>query len=437
MNYRETATDIFISGVESVKPDKLIARFVRREGDVLHIDRLNFDLKQIKNIYVLGAGKAGALMAQAVETVLGSRITAGHIVTKYGHGCVLKYMGITEAGHPVPDENGLKGTAEILALAEKASDDDLVICLISGGGSALLTDVPPGCLLADLKALNDAMLKCGADISEINCVRKHLSRVKGGQLASAVYPATLVSLILSDVIGDPLDVIASGPTAPDPTTFAEALAGLNRYDLAKKIPARILQVLQDGREGRTAETPKSGDAVFQKTRNVIIGSNRLALETARQRAEELGLEARVITHTLAGDVTQVACYIFEQIQHAQSSRDGHPCCLLFGGEPTTKVRGSGLGGRNQHLALLLAQLISSVPDVTILVGGSDGNDGPTDAAGAVVDEETSRQAVAQNCSLEEHLADCDSYHFFQKAGGHLIIGPTQTNVMDLIVAIVH
>lgn len=437
MNYRETATDIFLSGVESVKPDKLIARFVRCEGDVLHIDRLNFDLKQIENIYVLGAGKASALMAQAVETVLGSRITAGHIVTKYGHGCVLKYIGITEAGHPVPDENGLKGTAEILALAEKASDNDLVICLISGGGSALLTDVPPGCSLADLKAVNDAMLKCGADISEINCVRKHLSGVKGGRLAAAAYPATLVSLILSDVIGDPLDVIASGPTAPDPTTFDEALAGLSRYDLAKKIPAPILQVLQDGREGRTVETPKNGDAVFQKTRNVIIGSNRLALETGRQRAEDLGLEARVVTHTLAGDVTQVARCIFEQIQHARLSNDGPPCCLLFGGEPTTRVRGGGLGGRNQHLALLLAQLIADSSGVTILVAGSDGNDGPTDAAGAVVDGETSRQAVAQNCSLEEHLADCDSYHFFQKVGGHLIIGPTQTNVMDLIVAIVH
>jgi glycerate 2-kinase len=437
MNDRETATDIFLSGVESVKPDRLIARFVQREGAALRIDGLNVDLDRTKNIYVLGAGKASASMAQAVETALGSRITAGHIVTKYGHGRVLKHIGMTEAGHPVPDENGLKGTAELLALAEKAEDDDLVIFLISGGGSALLADVPSGCSLADLTAVNDAMLKCGAAIHEINCVRKHLSRVKGGQLASVAYPATIISLILSDVIGDPLDVIASGPTTPDPTTFDEALAILNRYDLTEKTSARIVQVLQDGLAGRLAETPKNGDGIFQKTHNVIIGSNRLALEQARQRAEELGLAARVITNSLAGDVVQVARFIFEQTQLAQAASDGRPACLLFGGEPTAKVRGGGLGGRNQHLALLLAQLITGTSGMTILVGGSDGNDGPTDAAGAVVDEETSRQAVVQNCSIDRYLADCDSYHFFKKVGGHVVTGPTQTNVMDLIVAIVH
>lgn len=436
MNHRKTATDIFLAGVESVKPDKLIARFVALEEKTLRIDQLQFDLDRVKNIYVLGAGKASALMAQAVETVLGDRITAGHIVTKYGHGCALKYIGITEAGHPVPDENGLKGTAEILALAEKAADDDLVICLISGGGSALLADVPAGCSLADLRAVNDALLKCGATIDEINCIRKHLSCVKGGQLAGAVHPAALVSLILSDVVGDPLDVIASGPTSPDPTTFGEALAILQRYRITETIPPRILQVLQGGQAGRKPETPKAADAIFRKTNNLIIGSNRLALETARRKAEELGFSARVVTNTLAGDTADVARYVLEQTRQAQRASNGKPCCLLFGGEPTLKVSGSGLGGRNQHLALLSAQLIANMPGITILSGGSDGNDGPTDAAGAVVDSETSRQAAEQNCSIETCLDGFDSYHFFEKVGGHILIGPTQTNVMDLVVVLV-
>ena len=224
INRRKAVLDIFLASVESVKPDNLINRFMELNKNILQIDETTFDLSVIKNIYVVGAGKASAIMAKAVESVLGSRITSGQIVTKYGHAVPLRFIGLTEAGHPVPDENGLKGTARIMSIVDKAGEDDLVICLISGGGSALLTDVPEGCTLEEMKTLNDILLKCGANINEINCIRKHVSRVKGGQLSKAAYPARVISLILSDVIGDPLDVIASGPTAADPSTYSEAIS---------------------------------------------------------------------------------------------------------------------------------------------------------------------------------------------------------------------
>lgn len=437
MNQRKSAIEIFLAGVESVKPDNLIHRFVSLNNDTLRIGELTFDLTKLDHIYVIGAGKASGLMAQSLETILGARITAGHIVTKYGHACPLHHITLTEAGHPVPDENGIQSTEKILTLAQQAGPNDLVICLLSGGGSALLTDTPDGCTLADLKTLNDALLKCGASIQEINCVRKHLSRVKGGQLAQSVAPATLVSLILSDVIGDPLDVIASGPTAPDPTTFGEALAILSRYRINDIIPTVILRSLQAGSQGQRPETPKADAAVFRHTHNLIVGTNRLALDAARQKAEALGYAAKIVTHTLDGNAAEAARVIVNKVLDAQRSRNSRPICLLFGGEPTVKVTGDGLGGRNQHLALTAASLLQNTTGITVLSGGSDGTDGPTDAAGAVVDAETSVHAQQQGLDIERYLERFDAYHFFAKEGSLIITGPTQTNVMDLMVALVH
>lgn len=433
---RRDAMDIFLAGVDSVKPDNLIHRFVSLSAGTLCIENLSFELDRLKHIYVIGAGKAGALMAQSVEAVLGGRITAGHIVTKYGHACPLRHLAITEAGHPVPDENGLLGTAEILALAQKAAAADLVLCLISGGGSALLADVPAGCSLADLRALNDILLKCGADIVEINCIRKHLSRVKGGRLARVAQPARLVSLILSDVIGDPLDAIASGPTAPDPTTYGQALAVLDRHGIRDEIPPGLLRVLEQGAIGNLPETPKPGDGLFNHTHNLVIGSNRLALESARVRAESLGYRAHVLTSTLAGDTNAAACQIVELALKTRSEHGAEKTCLLLGGEPTMKVTGNGLGGRNQHLALLAARLLADHPGLTVLSGGTDGSDGPTDAAGAVSDSQTTVRARALNLDLDRYLENCDSYNFFDQVGGLVRTGPTQTNVMDLIVVLI-
>ena len=436
MTQRQTAIDIFLAGVESVKPDNLIKRYVSVDRNILRIEKVTFDLSVTRNIFVIGAGKASALMAQAVESILGSKITSGQIITKYGHSVPLKFIGITEAGHPVPDDNGVSGTDLIMALVDKAGKDDLVICLLSGGGSALLADVPEGCTLDDLKRLSSILLKTGADIIEMNCIRKHLSKVKGGLLARAAYPAQIISLILSDVIGDPLDVIASGPTAPDPTTFAEAISIIKKYKIESEIPEKILQLLYDGLEQKRQETVKESDEILKRTTNLIIGTNKLALQTAKERAVSLGYESDIIKNNIDGDTTDVVRYIFKIVRKTRLENADKKICLLFGGEPTLKVTGKGLGGRNQHLALLAAPLLKEMPGVTILSGGTDGTDGPTDAAGAVADSNTATNAINKELDIKQFIEDFDSYHFFKEEGGLLITGPTQTNVMDLVVVLI-
>jgi glycerate 2-kinase len=436
MTRRQTAIDIFLAGVESVKPDNLIKRYVSIDKNILHIENISIDLDMTGNIYVIGAGKASAMMAQAVESVLGSRITSGHIITKYGHSVPLSFTGITEAGHPVPDDNGVKGTDMVMSIVNKAGKDDLVICLISGGGSALLADVPEGCTLDDLKVLSSILLKTGADITEMNCIRKHLSKVKGGLLARAAAPARIISLILSDVIGDPLDVIASGPTAPDPSTFADALSIIKKYKIENEIPQKILELLQQGFEKKRVETVKESDEILLRTSNLIIGTNKLALETAKEKAESLGYNSQIITNTLDGDVGDLAGYIVETAKKYKPGKDEKKSCLLFGGEPTLKVTGSGLGGRNQHLALLAAVLLKDLPGITVLSGGTDGTDGPTDAAGAVADCETIKNASDKQLDIRQYIDNFDSYHFFKIEGGLLITGPTKTNVMDLIIVLI-
>lgn len=436
MDQRQVAIEIFLAGVESVKPGNLIRSYVSVNENKLSVDKLVLDLSAVKNIYIVGAGKASSLMAREIELILGNRITKGHIVTKYDHSVQLQYINITEAGHPVPDENGIRGTHEILSIVHEAGEDDLVICLISGGGSALLTDVPRGCTLEDLRTLNEVLLKNGASIAEMNCIRKHLSNVKGGLLAKAASPARVISLILSDVIGDPLDVIASGPTAPDPTTFADALQVIKNYKIDDKIPPRIYQELLDGFNNKRQETLKESSEIFLRTTNLIIGTNKLALKKAKEKAESLGYESQIITNTLEGDVVDVAHYIVELSKSTKQIISDERICLLFAGEPTIKVTGKGLGGRNQHLALVVAGMLNEVPGITFLSCGTDGTDGPTDAAGAAVDSFTMQNAAELNLDAEQYLNNCDSYNFFKEAGRLIVTGPTQTNVMDLMIALI-
>jgi glycerate 2-kinase len=434
---RHIIKDIFLAGIESVKPDNLIARSVLSDQDILRIETLRFHLSDLKNIYVVGAGKASALMASAIENILGPKITAGHIITKYGHSVPLKYIETTEAGHPVPDENGIKGTDKIMSLVNKADKEDLVICLLSGGGSALLIDVPEGCTLGDLKILTDILLKSGANINEINCIRKHLSKVKGGLLAKTAFPARVVSLILSDVIGDPLDVIASGPTAADPTTFSDAVAIINKYNIKNDLPENIFDVLQEGLYNKRQETLKESDRALLRTSNLIIGNNTLALNRAKEKAESSGYETRIITNKLAGDVTEVAGYIMELAIQVRKENINRSICLLFAGESTVKVKGKGLGGRNQHLALIAARLLKNITGITFLSGGTDGTDGPTDATGAVADFLTTVRASEMHLDISQYIDNYDSYNFFKQVGGLIITGPTQTNVMDLMIVLIN
>jgi len=437
MNFKIAAEQIFLAGIESVLPDQLIRKQVFLKGDTLFISSYQFSLENINRIFVIGAGKANALMAKEIESILGNRITEGHVVVKYGHACELKYISVSEAGHPMPDNNGYLSTQKILKIAKKAEENDLIICLISGGGSALLTDFPEGATLNDIIVTNDLLTKSSADIKEINTVRKHLSNVKGGQLAKAAHPARLVSLILSDVIGDPIDVIASGPTVADPTTFGDAMRILKKYDLHSKIPKQLLNHLQKGVDKQYPETPKPGDSIFENTKNIIIGNNKIALEAASEKAKTMSLHPVIVNSALEGDTIKIAEQLIDTALKFQSENAiKKPCCLLFGGETTIKVNGSGTGGRNQHLALYAALLLKNKKGITLLSAGTDGSDGPTSAAGAVVDSKTREGALALDMTIEKYLTNFDSYYFFEKAGGHIITGPTMTNVMDLIVVII-
>ena len=432
---KKIAELIFFAGVNGVLPEKLMQSQVKLSGDLLQVAEKRFPLSRFRHIYVLAAGKAAASMSRGVEKVLGDKITNGHVVTKYGHGMNLNYLTLTEAGHPIPDAEGVKGTQKIVNIARKATEDDLVICLISGGASALMTDFPEGVTLDDLKRTNELLTKCGANITEINTVRKHLSKIKGGQLARILFPATTVCLILSDVVGDRLDVIASGPTVGDSSSFADALTIIDKYSLQNRLPSSVLHYLLEGADGSIADTPKLDNPVFQNVHNYIIGSNGIALESSAKKAVELGFETHTVTDSIQEDVTETANFILKTIDN-QKPTGNKPVCLLFGGEPTVKVSGKGLGGRNQHLALYLATKICCKKNITILCAGTDGTDGPTDAAGAVVDYETATKAVEKGIDPNHYLTNCDSYRFFQQVGGHIITGNTGTNVMDIIVAIV-
>lgn len=437
MNAKLLCEQIFLAGVESVMPQQIIKSQVVVKDNHLFIGDVKINLKVFKNIYVVGAGKASAMMAVEIENILGNRITSGHVVVKYHHRKELKSIEVTEAGHPFPDDNGYAATKRILEITRRATKNDLVICLLSGGGSALLADWPPGSTINDLISLNHLLLNSGADIKDINTVRKHVSKVKGGQLAKAVYPAKLVTLILSDVIGDPLDSIASGPTVPDSTTFGEAISVLKKFHLHPRIPDALADYLKRGSEGILPETPKPGDRIFKNTHNFIIGSNRIALEACRRKATEEGLNTFIITSELEGDSIEAANKITDtSLSFQKDKKIKKPCCLLFGGETTIKITGFGIGGRNQHIALYAALLLKDQKGITLLSAGTDGNDGPTDVAGAVVDVRTFEEAAKKDLGIEKYLNNFDSFHFFQKAGGQVITGPTMTNVMDIIVVIV-
>ncbi len=437
MDYRDKVEHIFLAGIRGVLPGKIIRDLVSLNGSLLKIGEVSYDLNLFNKIDVLGAGKASAALGHYLENILGERITSGHIVTKHGHFCRLRKIDVTEAGHPVPDQNSFVAAAEILRIADCASENDLVICIWSGGGSSLLSDHPDSSSQLELMFFNDMLVRCGAGIGEINIVRKHLSQIKGGQLLRHIHPATCVTIYLSDVIGDPPDVVASGPTSPDNSTFANALQIIEKYGLKNDMPASLIAYLYEGAQGIHPDTPKPGDDDFKRSSLVLAGNNSTALQSARKEAEEMGFPAFIITHALCGDIEQALKLIIDSaLGYRNSGEIRKPSCLLFGGETTVKVTGDGKGGRNQHLALTAAMRLKDIAGITFLAAGTDGNDGSTEMAGAVVDSETFHDALSMNVDPASYLRDFDSYNFFKAVGGHIYTGPTLTNVMDIIVVIV-
>lgn len=435
---REQALAIFNAAVSAVQPSQLLPRNIQFDKNTLLLKDQSFSLKDIDHIYVIGAGKAAAAMAFEVEKILGEHITEGIVVTKYDHCLSLKKITCIEAGHPLPDENSVKAGKEILDIASRATEKDIIISLISGGASALMADHPSGVTLSQLQHLFELLLHSGVTISEINAVRKHLSFIKGGQLARAAYPATIVSFILSDVIGDSLDIIASGPTVPDASSFQDAFSVLEKYGLHDKIHRSIYDWLQKGLNKEVEETPKPGAKFFEKTFNYLIGTNRIALEAAALKARQLGFTPFILTDKMCGEANKEAEKLVGYIKNNSYTS---PACILIGGETTVTIKGKGKGGRNQQFALAaLHELMMSSQDQfrtpLVLSAGTDGSDGPTDATGAMVDEETIRKTKVLNLDVAQYLENNDSYNFFAKVGGHIITGATQTNVMDIVIVLI-
>lgn len=430
---RERALPVLSAALEAVDPFGAVARALSRQGNRLKLGERIYDLGQIERVLVVGAGKAAAPMVRAVEDVLADRLSDGVVNVKRGHAEPTRRVRLQEAGHPIPDQAGLEGTSRIVELVEGATGKDLVLCLITGGGSALLQLPAAGISLEDTQRLTDSMLRAGATINELNAVRKHLSQVTGGGLARLAQPAAVVSLLLSDVVGNPLEVIASGPTAPDSSTFADAASILGRLGLWNDLPPSIRTRLEQGCRGEIADTPRAGDPLFENVQNVLVASNELAARAALGAAEQQGFQALLLSTYVEGEAREVGKVIAALAREVAASGQPlpRPCCLVAGGETTVTVRGQGKGGRNQELALSAALKIAGLEDVLVAALATDGNDGPTEAGGALVDGSTIERARALGLDAHAALAENDSYPFFDALGDLIMTGPTNTNVNDL------
>ena len=431
---RKELREIARQALAAVAPEACVEKAVHLKGGHLIVDGMTCELPREGRLLVVGFGKASARMAAALEGILGERIDVGLVVTADGYKVPTTRVEVVEAAHPVPDARGLAAAQRIAELVSDAGEGDLVIVLISGGGSALFTLPAEGISLSDLIRVNGLLLRSGAKIQEMNVVRKHLSCVKGGQLTRLAHPARVISLILSDVPGDPLDSIASGPTAPDPTTFQDAARILRRYGIWEKVPEGVRARIEAGLRGEIPETPKPGDPVFARVRNVIVGSGRTAAEAALEAGTRLGFRGLILTTMLEGEAREVGKFFSALARElVRFGRPVAPPALLVAtGETTVTVRGRGKGGRNQELALSAALGIEGLPGVALLSLGTDGRDGPTDAAGGLVDGGTVTRLRAAGVDPEGALAENDSYHALEAAYDLLVTGPTGTNVADLV-----
>ncbi|WP_031481712.1 glycerate kinase type-2 family protein [Maridesulfovibrio frigidus] len=447
-------TQIFAEALARVDPYKIITNKLALANEILTIQmdegNISVDLKEFERIVVIGAGKATAKMAKAIEYVLGDRIESGIISVKYGHTENLKYIKTIEAAHPVPDENGVKAAHMIEELACSASDKTLVINLISGGGSALLPSPMHAEIdgekisitLEDKQAVTKSLLACGADISEINCIRKHLSNLKGGRLLRCIRPARSLNFILSDVVGDNLDTIASGMTSFDHSTYCDAISIIDHYEIRDRIPSHVLKALEMGNKGQLIETLKKDEFEKERAENILIGTNRIALLGARDKAVELGYNVQILTSRLEGEAANAAdmFWAIAQDERQWELLEKKPACIIAGGETVVTIKGKGKGGRNQEMALTflmrLGQDKLNGKDIHFLAASTDGNDGPTDAAGGFADSAILEKSREMGLSITDYLNNNDSYHFLEKVDALHKTGPTNTNVCDVQMLIV-
>ena len=436
---RYDACDIFEAALKAVDPEQAIHNALRLDGDILRFEGGSIDLSGIERVIVVGGGKAGGLMVRAIETLLGGRIESGVVNVLEGteDAVSLDRVYLNGASHPVPSLKGVEGVKQMLELTDGLSEDDLVITLISGGGSALMPLPAEGLGLDDIQYVTGKLLRAGARINELNAVRKHLSAFKGGQLARHCSPAMVLSLILSDVIGDPLDTIASGPTAPDDSTYNDALVVLEKYGLFDDIPEKVKQRILAGVKGELPDTPKIGDPVFDRVNNILVANNPIAAEAAKEKAETLGYNSIVFSTSIEGEARKVGADFSDMVKEiVQFDRPlGKPAAIILGGETTVTVKGSGIGGRNQELALGAALSLDYV-SCLIATLGTDGIDGPTEVAGAFIDGTTLKRADEKGLNLLSYLEKNDTYTFFNELGDAIITGPTGTNVNDLAIILI-
>jgi glycerate 2-kinase len=428
---------LIVRGLDAVDARLAVARAISRNGEELVIGRRRYDLRRYEHVVVLGAGKATASMAQAVEQRLGSRLQGGFVVVKHGHVVPTRRIVVAEAGHPVPDRSGQRAAVRLCAMAAELGRRDLLIVLLSGGASSLLPAPVAGVTLADKQRTTQELLRCGASIREINTVRKHLSRIKGGRLAELT-KATVVTVILSDVLGDDLSAIASGPTAPDPTTYQGAVEILKRYRIWQTVPQRVRRHLDHGCLGLASETPKPGSSLFRRVHHHIVGSNGAAVTAVTRAAREAGLRTLVHVPALTGEARDegqrfgaLARKIARENKPLQK-----PCCVVAGGETTVTVTGKGTGGRAQEFAAAAALEIAGLAKVWVVAIGTDGTDGPTDAAGAVVDGHTVARAKRLSVDLKGALTRHNTYPALKRLHQLIVTGPTGTNVNDLYLLLV-
>lgn len=427
---RADALEIFNAALRAADPRAAVERVLQRRGDHLLLNgQPIFDFTRGR-VKVVGAGKAGAPMAQALDDILGLDTQVGAVTVKYGHLAPTRTIELYQAGHPLPDANTLRATQSLVAILQDLTENDLVLCLFSGGGSALMEWLVDGVTLDDLRAFTDALMRCGATIYEINTLRKHISRVKGGQLARLARHAPVVSLILSDVLGSPLDIIASGPTAPDSSTFADCLRIVDRYALRDTFPPSILNHYERGARGELADTPKPNDPLFNRVTNLIIADNQIACDAAAREAGARGYRVEILSTQLQGEARELGRELA-----SRAKVGGGRSCWLGGGEPTVKLRGHGKGGRAQELVLAAALELDGAQEIVILSAGTDGTDGPTDAAGAMADNTTCARARALGLEARAFLNHNDAYPFFAALDDLVITGPTNTNVNDLMLAL--